>query len=823
MNRTPKRPQAVKNLRNSPAPNAKFETGGFILSFTSTRRGCALGASLLAIACTAPAFAEEAPADTSTNLAAESIVVTGQRTTYNNSTTTPEMVEDIAPVSSVLDVIDTLPGVQVQQGDAFGFDDWSTTISVRGFQTNLDQQQVGMTIDGLPNGGSNYGGGSKANRYIDTMNIGAVSVSQGTSDIASRSNEALGGTIDYQTSDPLDARRVRFSGSVGDYQARRYYGRFDTGLIFNDTTKAWFSYSHQQATDWMEGSANNHRDNAEAKFIVDTPVKFTGYVSWDKAHENNYDQVYSAAQFAAYPDTDGLVGVWSGIPYQDQAYRQVWGTLRENFFAYLKADTTIGRNLDLSGSVYYHDMAGRGDWAPPYVVDVTDDGTGNAESELSGTTTVKGGSALGYIYYTDANKVALTANSSCTGTLTYPYGGTTDGSYDPSCYASGAVGAMSYRHTHYRKDRLGFTGDATWRVQLGTLENSLRAGLWYEDTHRREWRDWHAVIDTASGYEYYSTPYWIQYDRKYPQSTFKWYAEDKVELGPVTANFGIKQFKNDLDRIDMFGETDDVSLSSTSKVLFSGGLQVTPLAGLDLFGGYAENYKALTDSLLEYTDSDFGKIKPETSQNWEAGLRYANGIFQGSATWFKAKFSNQVIYVSNSTDAGPNYLTEGDGTFYNAGGIDSQGFELLANLRPSPALNLYASYTYTDATYRGTGNSTLDEDEGVTPGNRVAGIPRNMWVLSGNYRLGPISLGLTGKYTGDRYVNADNSWLAKHYFLTDLNVSARGEDLNAGLKGLEFSLAITNLTDESYLGGISGDYAWIGAGRTMVFTATADF
>jgi iron complex outermembrane recepter protein len=35
-------------------------------------------------------------------------------------------------------------------------------------------------VDGIPNGNSSYGGGSKANRYIDTENLKSVTVSQGT-------------------------------------------------------------------------------------------------------------------------------------------------------------------------------------------------------------------------------------------------------------------------------------------------------------------------------------------------------------------------------------------------------------------------------------------------------------------------------------------------------------------------------------------------------------------------------------------------------------------------------------------------------------------
>lgn len=777
----------------------------------SIRHLAVLGASLAAIVASTPAFAAEAAADAAADAAfddADAIVVTGQKTTYNNAALDDTLIDDKSPVASAIDLIGTLPGVQVNEGDAFGFDDWSTTYSIRGYQTNLDTQQVGLTIDGLPNGGSGYGGGSKANRFIDTANIGTVEVFQGTADIASRSNEALGGTINFVTSDPLDEMRVRLQGSVGDFDARRYYGRVDTGLLLGGTTKAWFSYGHQQATDWMEGSADNHRDNFAMKFVVDTPVKLTGYASYDEASEQNYDQIYSPAQYAANPYADALVGVWTGVPSADQNYRGVWGTRRKNFFAYLKGETKIADMLDIKASVYYHDMAGRGDWAPPYIVNVAQD-TSGVQSEINGTSTVRG---------TPAWWATLPAGS---GTPTYFATNAAGQIVAPG--TAGALWQQSYRHTHYRKDRLGGTLDGAWNMQFGMVENTLRGGVWYEDTHRREWRDWHHVTDTRVGPAYDATPYWIQYDRKYPQSTFKWYAEDQVVFGPVTANFGVKQFINHLDRTDLFGESADTSVKSKSKVLLSGGVQIEPMNGLNLFGGYSENFKALSDTLLEYSEDAFESIKPETAENWEAGVRYTNPIFNASATWFKSKFSNQVIFVPSNSQAGPDYLSEGDGQFFNAGGIDSEGFELLANVRPFSGVSLYGSYTHIDAKYRGTGNAALDEEQGVTAGNRVAGIPKDMWVLSGTYAAGPVRLGLTGKYTGNRFVDADNSWTAKNYFLTDLSVALKGEEISDVLKTVEFALNVTNLTNEHYLGGISGNYAFLGAPRTMVLTVNADF
>lgn len=106
---------------------------------------------------------------------------------------------------------------------------------------------------------------------------------------------------------------------------------------------------------------------------------------------------------------------------------------------------------------YYHKNAGRGDWVPPYIADVTDDGAGNPESELLGGR-AEGGAPQGLIYYFDANGVALAPDPACVSSITFPYGGAGP-EYDPACYPAGAIGAQSYRHTHYGKERLGVTAD----------------------------------------------------------------------------------------------------------------------------------------------------------------------------------------------------------------------------------------------------------------------------------------------------------------------------------------------------------------------------
>ena len=241
------------------------------------------------------------------------------------------MMRQQSSITSVTSVADNLPGVSIQEGDAYGFDDWSSNVAVRGFQVTINEAQIGTTIDGFPNGTSDYWAGSKANRFVDPMNLGGVEVSQGTADIASRSVEALGGTFDYRTDDPAAERTYTASTTLGENDASRFYMRLDTGPLFGSGTRAWISAGRQEATDWVEGSARNEREHVAAKLVSShESLDLTGYFSYDSIHEDVYQRLYSAGDFLANPRWDRLTGEWPGVPYLNQFYRPGWQTRRNN-------------------------------------------------------------------------------------------------------------------------------------------------------------------------------------------------------------------------------------------------------------------------------------------------------------------------------------------------------------------------------------------------------------------------------------------------------------------------------------------------------------
>ena len=205
------------------------------------------------------------------------------------------------------------------------------------------------------------------------MNSAGVDINQGIADISTRSTEALGGTLNFRTNDPVEQERMRVQMSQGDYGSQRYYGRYDSGRILDDTTRLWVSFNHNEASDWMEGSAQNERDHFAGKFITEMGnYTITGYYSWDDIHEDNYQRI-TVDEFNTDPDWDRLIGDWTDVAYVNQLYRRGWSTLRENNFGYLKLDADLTDELSGTVGLYMHEMDGRGDWIPPYIANVSDE------------------------------------------------------------------------------------------------------------------------------------------------------------------------------------------------------------------------------------------------------------------------------------------------------------------------------------------------------------------------------------------------------------------------------------------------------------------
>ncbi len=736
----------------------------------------------------------------------EEIIVVGKQRAFANDAVSENMKAFKPTAASVLAAVDNLPGVYINEGDTLGGDDWSTSIVIRGFVVNLNEQQIGMTIDGVPNGNSNYGGGSKANRFVEQENLLTVEVSQGTADIASPSNEALGGTLNFVTDNPMAERGFRGDITLGDHNLERYFVRYDTGELLGNTT-AYGSYSHTFTNRWIGEFGETERDHLSLKTVTDLDaVRLTGRLSYDDVHEDNYQRI-SLAQFEVNPDWDRLTGEWTGNPYQDQVYAPGWSTLRENWLGYLKAEFAVG-DVDLTVTPYWHSNEGRGDWVPPYIVDVA-----GIDDELSRTTEALGGDAIGRIFFVDAAGNALTPNPDCTAQFTFPYGNSGP-QYHPDCYQDGAIPVGSYRHTHYGKDRYGLTADFNWVADIGDNINTLRGGIWYEDYNREEFRDWHQIIDSQVGFFFENEAYWRQYDREYPVETTKLYLEDRIELDRVALTLGLKQFFVDLERVDNFQDGQVTgSVNSDSDLLFSGGINVDVTDQLQLFGGYAENFAAVKDTVLEREASTLDQIEPETAENIDLGMRYQSDTIEAQVTYYDISFDNRIVFIAPDSPDGIDFLIGTNGSFINVGGVESQGIEASITYQLSENIELYGAYTNNDSEYTETLVS-----QGIVAGNKVALAPEDIVVTSLTFDDGNgWRAGVSAKLVGERFGNLANTDVLPDYQVVDAYASYSWDDK------YDVKLNVNNLSDERFLGsGTPGGY-FIGGGRNASLTLSGRF
>ena len=728
--------------------------------------------------------------------AVEVISVTGKRVAYANNVADESAKLQQASISNVMDLIDKLPGVNVGQGDAFGSDDYTTTVSMRGFVIDRADQQLGITIDGIPNGGSAYAGGSKANRYLDSENTRLVEVGQGSGDISSASLDALGGTINFVSATPEDEQKARLDYSNGSFNARRYFARFDTGQLFGNTN-AYVSLSDSYNSRWIGTGSNGYSDRLhfEAKSVTQLEhSRFTGRISYDDAHEDNYDY-RSLEQFKQNPKFDGLTNVWTGDPEIDQNFAEAWSTLRENTLAYLKGEFTLSDDLLLDVTPYVHLQEGRGDWLPPYQVYATD-GKGNR-------ITLGNGVKRETYTYVDAQGRPI---------------------LDPKADTSKATRVSSYRHTHYDKDRYGFTSNLQW-----TLDNQqIRAGVWFEQQQRNQSRDWHQVLDPKVYHYFNDAPYWVQFNDDYENDVLKMYVQDKIQFGDLQLTVGVQQYLVDVTRDDLFNAANNGKLDSDSDLLPSLGLVYALTNDLELFSGYSENFKAIPDTLLNTVGQDFNSLEPETAENLDLGLRYQGDSVTASATLYSIKFNNRITLLAyQELDGAPDYLTELDGTFVNVGGVKSKGLEANADWRFSDTFSLTSALTLNDSTY-------TENVNGYRAGDNVAAIPEKMLSMDLKYDQGNYRAGLGAKYTGTYFgaakravINNVAQWnrdeIPAH---TLLNLYAGYRvDLAQGsaIQTLDLSFLLNNLTDKSYIaGGQEGAYL-LGAERTASFTVSLGF
>ncbi|PTT12497.1 TonB-dependent receptor plug domain-containing protein, partial [Caulobacter sp. HMWF025] len=243
-----------------------------------------------AFAADAPAPAAAAPADTAANTEVDAVIVIGQGQSRQVQALKDDAIALEAAGSSPLKAIDKLPGVTFQSSDAFGSYEWSTRISIRGF----NQNQLGFTLDGIPLGDMSYGNhnGLHISRAITSENIGRLELAQGAGSLATASTSNLGGTLQFFSRNPSEAFGAQTNVTVGSDNMYRLFGRVDTGAIEAlGGLRGYVSVADQSTDKWKGGGEQKQRQYEIKAVLPLGEGDLTAFYNRSERREQDYQDL----------------------------------------------------------------------------------------------------------------------------------------------------------------------------------------------------------------------------------------------------------------------------------------------------------------------------------------------------------------------------------------------------------------------------------------------------------------------------------------------------------------------------------------------------
>ncbi|HWT50768.1 MAG TPA: TonB-dependent receptor, partial [Caulobacter sp.] len=712
----------------------------------------------------------------------DAVVIIGQGQSRQIQTVKDDAIGLEAAGTSALKAIDKLPGVTFQSADAFGAYEWSTRISIRGF----NQNQLGFTLDGAPLGDMSYGNhnGLHISRAIASENIGRVELAQGAGALGTASTSNLGGTLQFFSRDPSEKMGGELDLTGGSDNMHRVFGRFETGAIEQlGGLRGYISVADQKTDKWKGGGEQKQRQY-DAKVVMPLGERgdLTGFYHRSERREQDYQDLSFEMIKRLGRDWDNTQPNWALAVAAARAYQtgtalpSPFATVDDAYYAGagVRNDDLYGAslNLDLTDRIkldataYQHKNEGQGLWYTPYLASP---GFGTAGSNAA---------------------------------------------------------PLSIRTTEYDIDRGGFIGGLTF--DLGA--HKVSGGFWHERNHFNQARRFYAETASAPSrdpLDFQENPFFTQWQYRFETKTWTGHVEDEWTItDALKVNFGFKAIKVTNSVQTVVGNPLSGKIESKDNFLPQAGFVYKASPDFEVFGGYTENMGAFVSAA---TAGPFGSqsqavvdyvaktLKPESSKTFELGGRYRTERFQGVAAVYHVAFDNRLLAANTAAP-----ILGLPAVLSNVGSVETKGVELAGTYRLTDAWTLYGAYTYNDSKYEddvvdGTGKVTVR-----TKGKTVVNTPKNIFKGELSFEQAGFFGKLGVAYTDKRYYTYENiGGQAPSTTVADLTLGYRFADEGWG-KGLEIQANVTNLTDKDYISTIgSGGFVNNDASGTAQTVLTA--
>ncbi|GGC35038.1 TonB-dependent receptor [Novosphingobium marinum] len=737
-----------------------------------------------------------------------------------------EIIRRQRPGQTANDIVNLVPGVSFQNNDPWGSS--GGTFTIRGFSDD----RISQTLDGLPlNDSGNYA--LYTNQQVDPEILAEINVNLGVTDVDSPTASATGGTINLRTKVPEDEFKLTASISYGNIIAPgagdrpyiRGFGMIDTGDLTGMGTKAFFSASYVRYDNPFNnyGVVDKQQYNGRIFQELGSNGDFIAVAGHYNQNRNNFFGSFSVSGF---PTTKR--GRYYEINYPCTVDTPTPGVrdVDNNCGAEFDRRYNPSNTGNIRGSSRFTLMDGLILTVDPSFQYVKANGGGDEEL-LEQTRSYNGVEYTGFLrggYYfgRDLNGDGDTLDE-VTG-------------HDPSQTKTrryGVIASLAYDINPDHRVRVAYTWDRARHRQTGATSVALPNG---------EIADVFPINDplvTADGFVLNKRNR-LSYAILHQVS-----GEYRGNFGPLTAVLGLRApfFKRELNQycyttsasgfLDCFDNQDPAAYEAANpraappqsrsykydKLLPNVGIVYNVTDDASIFANYAKGLSVpgtdpLYDSLF-FPNVAEARPVPETTDSFDAGVRFQTGTVQAQLAGWYTKYKNRLASA---------YDPVLDETVYrNLGSVDKYGIDGSVAWQPTPNTFLYVFGSWYD--------SEIKEDiltaDGVIPtgGKKESGAPVFTLGARGEVTFGDFSLGAQAKHTGKRYLNDANLVLeplgrtADGYTLVDLDLRYKLAESPMG-GDVAIQLNVTNLFDEFYVSGFDGSldsspFLQIGAPRAF--------
>ena len=625
---------------------------------------------------------------------------------------------------------------------------------------------------------------------------GKSALTQGAADIDSPVVGTAGGLLSLTLDDPKARRGGLVNLSLGSYNERRAFIRFDTGTIANTGLKAFVSYSNNRADNWR-GAGYDTRQHVDAKLLDE----------WGDGNRASIAVSFNDANTSSYPNP--TLAEWQaegrGFNFDkqysdgDTNYWRLYRSPFRNFYVAAPVHLQLSDRLAFDSSAYLQFGYGNS----PY-------GT-----QLSTTGNFLGTEAL-------AQPIAL----------------------------PGAVDGVATVLGNYTGRQ--FRGGDVSKLTLTAGAQQITAGLWFDYGTDRVTQSYTSIGPDGSpvdewGYEdkaiHTADGRLLAYESERTVTVTKgFFVSDSITVTPrlrIEVGFkGVDVLRNGRNYLP--GPQSAVRLNSFA-ALPRAAVHYRLDDRQQLFANITTNFRTpneftLFDSYTGGVPDGVGTtaLKNEYSVSQELGYRYIGPNLSASFTAFHYHFSNrQLATVIDSGGALVNATI-------NAGGQTSYGLDGEIDYRPAKGISLYLSGEYLHT--RLDDDLLVDGDYLPTTGKSAVASPKFQFGMGTTYDNGRLFGSSALKYVARQYGTFMNDESIKGYATLDVSVGVHLAGL-IDAQRMDLRLNAINVTDPHVLSGVqtitgnaqdtigrngsvipgSPAYYYIGSGRAFVATLSRAF